>query len=131
MPQPPKPEAMKLPWRAELTPGRLHRSSTNPLAVPGWIARGKLTSGGRWPDGEICTELGSALIWSSEDDPVDTLVPRLIAAGADLSRVHIVQGWINSLGEQNRADALERLAELIRGTGKTEKARHLGEPTLG
>ncbi|MDR7024424.1 alternative ribosome rescue aminoacyl-tRNA hydrolase ArfB [Pseudomonas peli] len=33
--------------------------------------------------------------------------------------------------EQNRADALERLAELIRGAVKTEKARRPTKPTLG
>ena len=33
--------------------------------------------------------------------------------------------------EQNRADALERLAELIRSAGKTEKARCPTKPTLG
>ena len=33
--------------------------------------------------------------------------------------------------EQNRPDALERLAELIRSAGKTEKARRPTKPTLG
>jgi len=33
--------------------------------------------------------------------------------------------------EQNRADALERLAELIRNAAKTEKARRPTKPTLG
>ncbi|MDA7088328.1 alternative ribosome rescue aminoacyl-tRNA hydrolase ArfB [Pseudomonas sp. SA3-5] len=33
--------------------------------------------------------------------------------------------------EQNRADALERLAELIRNAGKTEKARRPTKPTFG
>jgi ribosome-associated protein len=33
--------------------------------------------------------------------------------------------------EQNRADALERLAELIRRAGKTEKVRRPTKPTLG
>ena len=33
--------------------------------------------------------------------------------------------------EQNRADALQRLAELIRNAGKTEKARRPTKPTRG
>lgn len=33
--------------------------------------------------------------------------------------------------EQNRTDALERLAELIRSAGKTDKARRPTKPTLG
>lgn len=113
-------------WRAELTPA----AAIKPVAIrwlwPGWIARGKLTvlagaggsgkttlaigligaltSGGRWPDGEICREPGNALIWSSEDDPADTLVPRLMAAGADLGRVHIIQGRVNGAGEREPFD---------------------------
>lgn len=50
-----------------------------------------LTSGGRWPDGSRCSP-GNALIWSGEDDPQDTLLPRLLAAGADPSRVFFVTG---------------------------------------
>lgn len=122
----PKPEALKPAWRANLTPA----SAITPVAIrwlwPGWVAKGKLTvlagaggsgkttlaigligtltSGGRWPDGELCTEPANALIWSSEDDPADTLVPRLIAAGADLDRVHIIQGRINELGEHEPFD---------------------------
>lgn len=48
-----------------------------------------VTIGGRWPDGSRC-ESGSVVIWSGEDDPSDTLVPRLAAAGANLSKVHFV-----------------------------------------
>lgn len=79
-----------------------------------WIARGKLsilagsagtgkttlalglaatvTTGGVWPDGVRCAEPGNVLIWSSEDDPADTLKPRLMACGADVKRVFFVQG---------------------------------------
>lgn len=93
---------------------------------PGWLARGKLhilagaggtgkttlligliatiTTGGRWPDGSLSSEPGNALIWSSEDDPSDTLVPRLIAAGADMGRVYIIQGRINANGESDPFD---------------------------
>lgn len=105
-------------------------SSIRPVPIrwlwPGWLAKGKLhilagaggtgkttlllgliatiTTAGRWPDGEICREPGNALIWSSEDDPSDTLVPRLIAAGADMDRVHIIQGRINASGEPDPFD---------------------------
>jgi putative DNA primase/helicase len=79
----------------------------------GWIAQGKLhilagapgtgktsialalaatiTTGGRWPDGTRAS-VGSVLIASFEDDVADTLVPRLRAAGADMSRVHFITG---------------------------------------
>ena len=35
---------------------------------------------------------GNVVIWSGEDDPADTLVPRLIAAGAYRSRIYFVKG---------------------------------------
>lgn len=47
-----------------------------------------ITTGGRFPDGSICKAIGNALVWSSEDDPDDVIVPRLIAMGADLSRIY-------------------------------------------
>jgi hypothetical protein len=48
-----------------------------------------ISIGGRFPDGTR-SPLGNVLIWSGEDSAEDTLVPRLIAAGADLSRVHFI-----------------------------------------
>lgn len=50
-----------------------------------------ITIGGRWPDGTRC-DVGNVVILSGEDDPEDTLLPRLIAAGADRSRVYFAKG---------------------------------------
>jgi len=50
-----------------------------------------VTQGGIWPDGTIA-EPDSIVIWSGEDDPRDTLAPRLMAAGADMCKVHFVTG---------------------------------------
>ena len=47
-----------------------------------------VTAGGLWPDGERAP-LGSAIIIGCEDDAADTIRPRLEAAGADLSKVHL------------------------------------------
>ena len=51
----------------------------------------KATNGGEWPMSEGRSPLGSVVIFSDEDDPNDTLVPRLAAADADLDRVHIIK----------------------------------------
>ena len=40
-----------------------------------------------FPDGSSCPS-GSVLIVSAEDDPADTIRPRLDAAGADVNRIH-------------------------------------------
>jgi hypothetical protein len=61
-----------------------------------------VTTGGRWPDGSQ-SHVGNVVIWSGEDDPSDTLTPRLIASGADLSRVHFISG-IREGNEQRSFD---------------------------
>jgi hypothetical protein len=52
----------------------------------------RVTRGGAFPCGEgEVTATGNVLILSSEDAPNTAIVPRLIAAGADLSRVKILK----------------------------------------
>lgn len=50
-----------------------------------------VSRGGRWTDGACC-QRGSVVIVSGEDDPEDTLYPRLQAAGADMSKIFYFQG---------------------------------------
>lgn len=86
---------------------------------PGWLARGKphvlagapgtgkttmamdfaacISSGRALPSGWHPNR-GNVLIWSGEDDPADTLIPRLICAGADLTRIKFV-GDVKAHGE--------------------------------
>jgi putative DNA primase/helicase len=49
-----------------------------------------VSRGGYWPDDYTATR-GSVVIWSGEDDPKDTLIPRLIACEADLERIFFVE----------------------------------------
>lgn len=51
-----------------------------------------VTTGGTWPDGSVCEHPGAVVICSAEDGLADTIRPRLDAAGADVSRVHSVDG---------------------------------------
>jgi hypothetical protein len=48
------------------------------------------TAGIPLPLGEGITPVGNVIWFNAEDDVKDTIVPRLVAAGADLSKVHIV-----------------------------------------
>jgi hypothetical protein len=61
-------------------------------------------------------------MWSGEDDPSDTLVPRLIAAGADLQRVSFV-GDYKEGGKTRSFDPardMELLRDAIKGAGGVE-----------
>ncbi|RQP98067.1 AAA family ATPase [Burkholderia stagnalis] len=58
-----------------------------------------VSTGGTWPDGSHCDPPGTVLVWSAEDDIDDTLVPRLIAAGADRRNIHFVQSVADENGE--------------------------------
>ncbi len=88
------PEPVTWLWQYWLALGKLHilagaagvGKTTLALAIGATV-----TIGGRWPDGSRC-EPGNVLIWSGEDDAADTLLPRLLAAGADRARCFFVSG---------------------------------------
>ncbi|MDC6177811.1 AAA family ATPase [Ralstonia solanacearum] len=89
-----KPEPVRWLWHNWLALGKLHILAGAPGQGKTTIAlafAATVTSGGRWPDGARCAP-GNVLVWSGEDDPADTLLPRLIAAGADRNRVHFITG---------------------------------------
>jgi hypothetical protein len=112
------PEPVQWLWNGWLAEGKLH-------ILAGAPGTGKTTAaidlaatvsrGGRWPDGTRA-EPGGVLIASYEDDPADTIVPRLLAAGADMSRVHILEGtWYGTERRSFSAkDDAALLAEAIK-----------------
>ena len=60
----------------------------------------------------LCAPLGNAIILSAEDGASDTVVPRLIAAGADLNRVHLIPAVLNADGSR-RALNLQHDLQLL------------------
>jgi len=87
-----RPEPINWLWRDFLARGKLHIIAGAPGAGKTTIAMAfaaTVTAGGRWPD-RTRAEPGNVLIWSGEDDFKDTLLPRLIASGADRNRVYFV-----------------------------------------
>lgn len=80
-------------WR-----GRIARGKVSMIAGHPGLGKSQITSsfaaivtiGGQWPVDRTPCERGSVLFLSAEDDPADTIRPRLEAAGADLQRVHIL-----------------------------------------
>ena len=87
-----KPEAVRWLWPGWLAAGKMHVFGGAPGTGKTTIAlalAATLTTGGRWPDGTRAP-MGNAVIWSGEDDPADTLIPRLALSGADLARVYFI-----------------------------------------
>ncbi len=79
-------------WDGWLAQGKLHIFGGAPGSGKTTISMGlaaTVTIGGRWPDGSKAA-IGNVVIWSGEDDPKDTLIPRLAISGADLSRVFFI-----------------------------------------
>lgn len=79
-------------WKGWMAKGKLHILAGAPGTGKTTIAlalAAAVTRGAPFPDGAQ-GEPGNVLIWSGEDDPADTLVPRLMAAGADLQRICII-----------------------------------------
>jgi putative DNA primase/helicase len=60
------------------------------------------TAGKPLPNGEGATPRGNVLVLSAEDAPGDTIKPRLIAAGADCSKVHVVSMVRDTAGNKGR-----------------------------
>jgi len=92
-------------WKGWLAAGKVHilggAPGTGKTTISISIAA-TLTVGGNWPDGTKAGG-GNVIIWTGEDDPSDTLVPRVIAAGGDPSRVYFI-GGVSTGGHQRPFD---------------------------
>jgi energy-coupling factor transporter ATP-binding protein EcfA2 len=105
-----------------LWPGYLPKGMLTLLAGPGGSGKSTLafslaaivTTAGQWPDGSRCVAPGNVLIWSSEDDLARTIVPRLIAARADLDRIASVEGVLGDQGLKMPFDPALHMDDLRR-----------------
>jgi putative DNA primase/helicase len=92
-------------WRGWLARGKFHVLAGAPGTGKTTIAMSiaaAVSHGGLLPCGSRAG-IGSVLVWTGEDDPADTLAPRLIASGADLTNIYFVRGTMRD-GEQRSFD---------------------------
>lgn len=93
-------------WEGRIARGKVSMIAGNPGLGKSQVAASTaavVSTGGTWPvDGTPC-EVGNVVILSAEDDPEDTIRPRLEAAGADLSRLFI----LDAIVEETLADGPE------------------------
>jgi hypothetical protein len=110
--------------------GRVARGKVTLLAGDPGLAKSQVTldiaarisTGERWPDGGTAAH-GSIIILSAEDAADDTIVPRLGAAGADLSRIHL----LTAVKENGKRRTFNLEADIHR---LREKRQALGDLTL-
>jgi hypothetical protein len=119
------PEKIEWIWPGFVASGR-------PTGLVGYPGLGKsqvaidlaatVSTGRDWPGGASNRKAGHVIILAAEDDPADTIVPRLIAAGADRSRIHIVKAVKDGDGER----PFNLSVDLVR----LEKEHDLGQVNL-
>lgn len=84
------PEPVRWLWPERIPLGKLTVIEGDPAVGKSTLVydlAARYSSGRAWPDGRQGGGGGRVLLLSAEDDAADTIVPRLMAAGADLSRV--------------------------------------------
>lgn len=111
-----------------LWPGRISRGKLTLIVGDPGVSKSLITvslaaissAGALWPVDGVPAPLGDVVFISAEDDPADTIRPRLDAAGVDPSRVHVLQSVLktNSDGTQSQRmfslqEDVETLAEVL------------------
>jgi RecA-family ATPase len=120
----------KLVW---VWPGRIAAGKLVLLGGPPGLGKSQLTAfvaatishGGDWPCNEGSTAVGSVIFMSAEDGIEDTIVPRLMAAGANLDRVHIVASATKPDGTGRKTFSLKTDVDLLEA-----KAKEIGDVRL-
>jgi 5S rRNA maturation endonuclease (ribonuclease M5) len=116
-----KPEALRWLWPNRIPRGQLILLVGDPGLGKSLLTldiASRVTRGQPFPDGAVC-ESGAVIMASAEDDPADTIRPRLDAAKADPSRVHLLEGVrVN----QNNGSGSERPFQLGIGIAALEEA---------
>jgi hypothetical protein len=104
-----------------LWPGRVAIGKQTLIAGEAGLGKSQVTvdmatqvsNGGEWPCGEGRAPLGNVFILSAEDGAADTVIPRLMAAGADRERVHLVRAVRAEDGKGQRAFNLQADLDLL------------------
>lgn len=113
-------EARPIDW---LWPGRIAKGKFSILVGNAGLGKSQICAslaaitslGGFWPVDRTEAYRGSVVILSAEDDPEDTIRPRLEAAGADLDNVYILHAI---QGEDERGEEFKRSFNLAADTSR-------------
>lgn len=115
------PRSVQWLWPRRIPVGKLTLLAGDPGLGKSFLTldmASRVSTNADWPDGESALRLpGDTLILSAEDDPGDTIRPRLDAQEADTSRVHFIKG----MKFANGVDALVRLDRDLQAVGRAIK----------
>lgn len=107
-----QPKARDWLWRDKIACGVITGLSGDPGLGKSQITASLaaiVTVGGQWPVTRDRAPQGSVIILNCEDDFETTIAPRLIAAGADMDKIHVFQG-VQTVG--NNGILSERMFDL-------------------
>ncbi|MAT68932.1 MAG: hypothetical protein CMJ58_05355 [Planctomycetaceae bacterium] len=93
-------------WSQRIAAGRITLAVGMPGAGKSFLTcdlAARVSTGTPFPDGSPC-QRGSVVFITAEDDPHDTIRPRLDAHRADVSRIHLLSGVVRV--ENNKAQEL-------------------------
>jgi 5S rRNA maturation endonuclease (ribonuclease M5) len=89
------PEQVSWLWPGRIPVGKLVTLDGDPGLGKSTLALefgAVVTNGSTWPDGTTCAHPGAVLLMSAEDGPADTIRPRADGAGADVTKIHLIEG---------------------------------------
>jgi archaellum biogenesis ATPase FlaH len=114
------PEPITWLWPGRVASGKLTLLAGDPGLGKSLVSldiAARVSTGNCWPDCAARPARGGVVLLSAEDDPADTIRPRLDAAGADVSRVNLIQAveWFDGDAGQRvtRSFSLERDAAAL------------------
>ena len=88
------------------------------LSMAAGVSRGAAA-----PHGSIPDKPASVILMSAEDDPARTIVPRLNAAGADLSRIHILESVVLAGANEALPSLRTDMAQIAAAAGRLRDCR--------
>jgi putative DNA primase/helicase len=113
-----QPESIDWTWWQRIAQGKLSLLAGEPGLGKSQLAikiAATVTQGAEWPCDEGRAKPGSVAMLCAEDGAADTIVPRLMAADADLSRVHIVSAVMGDQRQGSRSFNLQADLDLLDG----------------
>jgi putative DNA primase/helicase len=109
-----KPVAVKWLWPGRIPLGRITLLVGRPGEGKSFLTTymaARISTGSPWPDGSECPN-GSVILIPAEDDPADTIRPRLDVHHADVRRVHLLSMVCRIEDDGKRHEVMFTLADL-------------------